>query len=179
MSTKLRANQQTAISFERPQLGERPLKYYVTNVPVAKPETHTEVGVLRALYAKPKPNPQPTSLNELPATYELPVSHGYLASENADRRKADVSSELRFGGNVRCSKSMQQVTEKTYGRYNFIAPVLDNSDSHVVIKDLDFHTGKYGSNQPIPNFKAFGNNPVYDNQVGISTRNKVRENREL
>ena len=179
MSTPLKVNDQQRISFERPQLGEKPLKYYVTNRPMAKPTSYTDVGVLRPLYAKPKPNPMPTSLNELPATFELPVAHGYLASENANRAKADVGSELRFGGNVRCSKSMQQVTEKTYGRYQFFAPILDESDSHVVIKDLDFHIGKYGHNQPVPNFRVTRNNPVFDNPVGSSTRNKTTENREL
>ena len=79
MSTPLKVNDQQRISFERPQLGEKPLKYYVTSRPMAKPTSHTDVGVLRPLYAKPKPNPTPTSLNELPATFELPVAHGYLA----------------------------------------------------------------------------------------------------
>ena len=180
MSTVTKVNQQTVIGLEESQLvGQKPLRYFVQDAPRAPPATHTDFGNLRSVGSCCDTRPQATRLNELPATFELPVSHGYLASENADRKNPDDGSELRFGGNVRCTKSMQQVTEKSYGRGVFIEPVLPSSKEHVVLRDFEFGIGNYGQNQPVPNFKATKNNPVYPLQGGLSTRQAVIENREL
>tara|TARA_X000001036_G_scaffold20900_1_gene17515 strand:+ start:562 stop:1122 length:561 start_codon:yes stop_codon:yes gene_type:complete len=180
MSTITQINQQTVIGLEESQLvGQKPLRYFVQEAPRVEPTSMTEFGNLRSVGNCCSSVPQPSRLNELPATFELPVSHGYLASENSDRRKPDISSDLRFGGNVRCLKSMQQVTEKTYGRYKFIEPVLGSSSGHVVLKDLEFGIGNSGVSTPVPNFKGVGNNPIFDNQIGSSTRNRLIENREL
>lgn len=180
MSTITKVNQQTIIGLEESQLvGQKPLRYFVQEAPRAGPTSFTDFGNLRAVGSCCDSRSAPSRLNELPATFELPVSHGYLASENTDRRIPDVSSELRFGGTPRCTKSMQQVTEKTYGRYKFLEPVIDSSVSHVILKDFDFGMGKSGYSVPVPNYKGVGNNPVYENQAGASTRNKLIENREL
>lgn len=180
MSTISKVNQQTIIGLEESQLvGQKPLRYFVQEAPRAEPTSLTDFGNLRAVGSCCDSRAAPTRLNELPASFELPVSHGYLASEYADRRAPDVSSELRFGGAPRCTKSMQQVSEKTYGRYKFLEPVIDTGASHVILKDFEFGMGKSGSSVPVPNFKVVGNNPVYDNQAGASTRNKLIENRQL
>ena len=179
MSTVTKVNQQTVIGLEESQLvGQKPLRYFVQDAPRAPPKDLTDFGNMRGTGGCCQARAAPSRLNELPATFELPVSHGYLASEHADRRKPQVSSELRFGGVPRCTKSMQQVTEKTYGRYNFIEPKLSGT-SHVVLKDFEFGMGKSGTSVPVPNFKAVGNNPVYENQGGASTRNRLVENRQL
>ncbi len=180
MSTLTKVNQQTVIGLEESQfVGQKPLRYFVQDAPRAAPTSHTDFGNLRSVGSCCDTRAQPTRLNELPATFELPVSHGYLASENADRKHPDQGSELRFGGNVRCSKSMQQVTEKSYGRYTFIEPKVSKSKEHVVLRDFDFGMGNYGQGQPVPNFKAVGNNPVLAGQGGVSTRTAIVENREL
>ena len=179
MSTVTKVNQQTVIGLEESQLvGQKPLRYFVQDAPRAEPTDLTDFGNLRAVGSCCDNRAAPSRLNELPATFELPVSHGYLAAEASDRRAPGVSSELRFGGVPRCTKSMQQVTEKTYGRYTFIEPKVKGAE-HVVLKDFDFGMGNSGRGTPVPNFKAVGNNPVYENQGGASTRNRLVENREL
>ena len=180
MATVTTINQQNIIGLEESQLvGQKPLRYFVNEAPRAKPSTHTDFGNQKSVGSCCNAPPAPTRLNELPATFELPVSHGYLAAEHSNRQASDVASDLRFGGSVRCLKSMQQVTEKTYGRYSFIEPTISQGTSHVVLKDFEFGMGKYGQSQPVPNFKAVGNNPVYAVQGGESTRNKLILNKAL
>ena len=111
---------------------------------------------------------QSTNLNELQSYNTFQVHQPFIASQHVDLKNINDSNRLRSFGQPRFTKKQQLVTEKGFGRNNFIAPNIKSSSNNFIIQNNDYVNG-YSSN--VPNFKILGNNPIYENKQGRSTRN--------
>jgi len=148
--------------------GQKPYKYRTQNFGTAPSDGGNlsvgNRGVAACMCSAPIP--APTRLNEISAGYKFPVNAAYLGSEHASLKNIDAHSDLRWGGNIRCNKSQQLVSEENYGRTNFYAPEANESDKPFIAVDLDISRG---DGLVVPNYKLTGNNAV--NIRSVPTRN--------
>ena len=111
---------------------------------------------------------QSTNLNELQDYSTFQIHQPFVGSQHVNLKDINESNKLRSFGQPRFTKKQQLVTEKGFGRNNFISPNIKNSTDGFIIQNNDFING-YSNN--VPNFKILGNNPIYENKQGYSTRN--------
>ena len=96
---------------------------------------------------------QSTNLNELQTYKTFQVHQPFIGSQHVDLNSINDSNRLRSYGEPRFTKKQQLVTEKGFGRNNFIAPNIKPSSNDFIIQNNDFVNG-YSSN--VPNFKVLG-----------------------
>jgi len=152
--------------------GQKPFRFVTQKFNSAPKHGETVVGFMNSYgQGMEKPIPNPTRLNEIRPEYKFPVNAAYLGSSHASRNHADVGSELRFGGNVRCQRSQQLVTEESYRRTDYWNPettqqVTKDNDNKIVAVDIDMGQRDLAL---VPNYKMLGNNAVYP--IPAPTRN--------
>ena len=111
---------------------------------------------------------QSTNLNEIQTYNTFQIHQPFIGSQHIDLKSINEANTLRSFGQPRFTKKQQLVTEKGFGRNNFIAPNIKTSSNDFIIQNNEFVNG-YSNN--VPNFKVLGNNPIYGNKQGVSTRN--------
>ena len=111
---------------------------------------------------------QSSNLNELQTYNTFQINQPFIGSQHTNLKNIGESSKLRSFGEPRLSKKQQLVTEQGFGRNNFIAPDVKKSTNNFIVQDNNFINGY--SNK-VPNFNTLGNNPIYVNKQGLSTRN--------
>ena len=111
---------------------------------------------------------QSTNLNELQSYNTFQINQPFIGSQHTNLKNINDSTNLRSFGEPRLTKKQQLVTEQGFGRNNFIAPKIKDTTNKFIVQDNDFINGY--SNK-VPNFNTLGNNPIYENKQGLSTRN--------
>ena len=155
--------------------GAAPLRYYSQDEILQKeqqPTKYTIVGSSSVNGVKVQNSEvdrwQSSNLNELQTFKTFQIHQPFIGSQHIDSKSIGESSKLRSFGEPRLRKKQQQVTEKGFGRNNFIAPNIDKSNNKFIIQNNDFINGY---NNKVPNFNILGNNPIYQDKQGLSTRN--------
>ena len=111
---------------------------------------------------------QSSNLNELQTYNTFQINQPFIGSQHTNLKNISESSKLRSFGEPRLSKKQQLVTEQGFGRNNFIAPNISESNDDFILQNNNFING-YSNN--VPNFNVLGNNPIYKSKQGVSTRN--------
>jgi len=155
--------------------GAAPLRYYSQDEILKKEQQPTRYSVVGSTSVNgPKIQNsdvdrwQSSNLNELQTYNTFQIHQPFIGSQHVDLKNIGESSKLRSFGEPRLTKKQQMITEKGFGRNNFIAPDIDESNNNFIIQNNNFING-YSNN--VPNFSKLGNNPIYENKQGLSTRN--------
>jgi len=139
--------------------GQKPYKYFTQDFGQAPSDGgNLAVGSRGVRGAVERSVPAPTRLNEVSTGYKFPINAAYLGREYTNQKEVDTSSDLRWGGNIRCHKSQQLVTEESYRRTDFYAPKTNTeSEKPFIAVDLNILRG---DGIVIPNFSVSGNNAI-------------------
>ena len=156
--------------------GAAPLRYYSQEEILKKEQQPTRYSVVGNMVTNgPKIQNsevdrwQSSNLNELQSYSTFQINQPFIGSQHTNLKNINVSSNLRTFGEPRFTKKQQLVTEKGFGRNNFIAPNVKESTNNFIVQNNNFINGY--SNK-VPNFTKLGNNPIYENKQGVSSRNE-------
>jgi hypothetical protein len=161
------------------RISTKPIKYYVNeyNSPEVNPfETYAVVGNLRQYDVRNDyERPLPSRLNPLYQSYVTPYeTTPFLANQAENRSHTNTSSQLRWGQDMRATKSAVGLGDIDYNRWapNVSAQTVQNAGQFTPGAAMQSSISRNGEFDPLAqNNILFMNSSVPIN--GVSTRNEL------